>query len=164
VVCVHSRQVSARSWYANAGLRCETILVIAKWVTEKLGDGFHVVPDGQKGDPSLVRTVIFPLRPALSRVMIPVIGLTLVALLTILHVNDTYLHNTNDLRDYRVSAARTGFPRELSDCSATQVPRPPGCDNREQAARCRARLHPWERLRRWPGKSQVWESRTPGSG
>ena len=78
--------------------------MIAKWVTEKLGDGFHVVPDGQKGDPSLVRTVIFPLRPALSRVMIPVIGLTLVALLTILYVNDTYLHNTK--RSPRLSRIR----------------------------------------------------------
>lgn len=37
--------------------------------------------------------MIFPLRPALSRVMIPVIGLTLVALFTILYVNHTYLYN-----------------------------------------------------------------------
>jgi hypothetical protein len=84
-----------------------------EWVTEKLGDGFHVVPDTQKGDPSLVRTVIFPLRPALSRVMIPGIGLTLVALLTILYVNDTYLHNTKTI------SAIIAYPALAPDFRAT---------------------------------------------
>jgi hypothetical protein len=40
-----------------------------------------------------VRTVIFPLRPVLSRLVIPVIGLALVAIFTILYVNHTYIYN-----------------------------------------------------------------------
>ena len=40
-----------------------------------------------------MRTVIFPLRPALSRVGIPVIGLALVVLFTILYIRHAYLYN-----------------------------------------------------------------------